>query len=271
MVHAVKLSELSKRKRDVEEDSDVDISTTDSESDQDADGDEEIINIDFDFFNGNPGVDFHALKNLLRQLFGQQEANRMQLSTLADIILQSPTTTIKTDGQESDPYCFLSFVDYKEHRTSDYAKYLVNLDPRLETFFATIDNSDKTCALILCERLINMPVEVVPPLYNITLNDVSSNSSDGKHFDFYLVVSRKYEVSFDMDSDSEDESAKPRKRVKGSELDYFHEEDRHMEKYAKICFQGPTRKGVVPLYMVLDHEGLVRSIGDLEQAIASWK
>lgn len=273
MVESVKLSEIVKRKRsqdNVEEDSDIDISTTDSESEGSDNNDEEqeIVNIDFDFFNGNKDVDFHALKNLLRQLFGPQESNRIQLSALADLILDSPTTTIKTDGTESDPYCFLSFVDYKDNRTSDYAKYLQKFDMKLATFLKTIDSSNKKCSLVLSERLINMPPEVVPPLYTITLEDVTNSLGNDEHYDFYVIVSRKYEVNFDVDN--EDSSSASRKRVKTSEVEYFHEEDRFFEKYAKIKFDSESRKGVISSCIVIDHDGLVKSIQELEKAIATW-
>lgn len=288
MVTTLKLSELTSRKRrneeneNTSEESEIDISSTDSEnegknSDEEEDGDdsEEIINIDFDFYNGNPDVDFHALKNLSRQLFGPQESNKVQLSALADLMLSSPMTTIKTDGPESDPYCFLSFIDYKDNKTSDYVKYLIKVDSRLSTFLQTIDNTgNKSCALVMSERLINMPPEVVPPLYKITLEDVSKslNGSDKDHYDFYLIVTRKYEVNFDMDDDSSknNNSERSKKRVKQEEIDYFHEEDRFFEKYAKIHFETEARKGIINSYMVLTHEGLVSGIEDLENEIAQW-
>ncbi|SMN19682.1 similar to Saccharomyces cerevisiae YDR361C BCP1 Essential protein involved in nuclear export of Mss4p [Maudiozyma saulgeensis] len=277
MVQTVKLSELANRKRrntdkeEQEEESEIDISSTDSEAedkDNDDDDKEEIVNIDFDFYNANPDVDFQALKNLSRQLFGAQESNKIQLSALADLMLASPMTTIKTDGTESDPYCFISFIDYKENRDSDYAKYLNKVDTKLSTFFRTIDNSnDKTCALVICERLINMPPEVVPPLYRITMDDIKNSANgDKEHFDFYVIVSRKYEVNFDTD----ETTLRSSKRVKNDEIDYFHEEDRFLEKYAKIQFQSEARKGVISTYMVLDHEGLMNGIADLEAEIANW-
>lgn len=284
MVTTLKLSELTTRKRrndddgqESSEESEIDISSTDSDSEdkddaENEDDKEEIVNIDFDFYNGNPDVDFHALKNLSRQLFGPQESNRIQLSALADLMLASPMTTIKTDGPESDPYCFLSFIDYKENSTSDYAKYLSKVDSRLATFLQTLDNTgNKRCALVMSERLINMPPEVVPPLYKITLEDVSQHLGDGKTYDFYVIVSRKYEVNFDMDEDlSNPQQDRSKKRVKNDEIDYFHEEDRFFEKYAKIHFQSDAKKGIISSYMVLSHEGLTAGINDLEQEIAQW-
>ncbi|CCD23589.1 protein-transporting protein BCP1 NDAI_0B05560 [Naumovozyma dairenensis CBS 421] len=292
MVQPIKLSEIvSSRKRrnsandkannGTDSESEIDISSTDDEAEENnkVDDEEEIVNIDFDFYNGNPDVDFHAMKNLSRQLLGPQESNKIQLSNLADLILKSPTTTIKTDGTESDPYCFLSFIDYKENKDSDYAKYLHSkIDSKLTMFFNNIDNSsNKTCSLVMSERLINMPPEVVPPLYKITLEDVTTALGDDKHYDFYVIVSRKYEVNFDMDNDDTEtrkdrtiSNDRSKKRVKNDEVDYFHEEDRFFEKHAKVHFESESRKGIISSYMVMDHDGLVKSISELEQEIATW-
>ena len=288
---------------DEDDESEIDISSTDSEVDDngsdefgvhplgknkkqgnkngDADNsdDEEIVNIDFDFFDANPNVDFHATKNLLRQLFGQQESNKLQLSQLADLILNSPTTTIKTDGPESDPYCFLSFVDYRENKDSDYVKYLIKTDGRLASFFKSIDNSNgkKSCALVMSERLINMPPEVVPPLYRITLEDAKKSREDDREYDFYVILGRKYEVNFDMDTEgdggnggSSEKGERSKKRVKNEGVDYFHEEDRFFEKLAKIHFETDSQKGLIRSFMVLDHEGLVEGINELEREMSKW-
>ncbi|AMD19179.1 HBR278Cp [Eremothecium sinecaudum] len=281
MVQAIKLSQLAKRKREeaknAEVESDASFSVSDSDSGEDSDDQDEgeIINIDFDFFNANPDIDFHSVKNLLRQLFGAQTSNMIQLSALTDLALASPMTTIKTDGQESDPYCFLSFINYKENKNSNYAKFLSKVDPKISNFLSTIDNSHQTCALVLCERLINMPAELIPPLYRTTLEDIEKSSENGKHFDFYLIVSRKYEVNFDMDSDDddddEDQDSKPRKRVKAAEVDYFHEEDRYLEKNAEIHIETGAKKGIIASYIVIDHDGLVKAIQELQDNIASWK
>ncbi|KAL3235088.1 Protein BCP1 [Nakaseomyces bracarensis] len=276
MVQALKLSELANRKRKndpvEDEESEIDISSTDSEAEEvGAEEGEEIVNIDFDFFDGNPDVDFHAVKHLARQLLGPQESNRVQLSALSDLILASPTTTIKTDGKESDPYCFLSIIDYKENKNSDWAKYLNKVDPRIGTFLQTVGTSNKDCALVMSERLINMPPEVVPPLYRITLEDAMKARDNNKPYDFYVIVSRKYEVNFDMDEAEGDASARSKKRVHSrTDVDYFHEEDRFFEKHAKIHFDGEAKKGLVSTYIILDHDSLVKSIDELEQEITTW-
>lgn len=264
---AIKLADAIKRKREVqEEESDIDISSTDSENESQNDEEQEIVNIDFDFFNANKNVDFHALKNLLRQLLGPQESNKIQLSALADLILDAPTTTIKTDGQESDPYCFLSFIDYRSNRNSDFAKYLRQVDPKIADFLNSIDNSDKKCAMVLSERLINMPPEIIAPIYNITLEDASNSLGGGKHFDYYVIVGRKFEVNVDMD----DEDTGKRKRVKTTDVDYFHEEDRFFERNADIQVASESRKGLISSYVVIGHDALVKSIKEVEAEIQTW-
>jgi protein BCP1 len=76
-----------------------------------------MVNVDFEWFDPQPAVDFHGLKNLLRQLF-DNDAQMFDLSALADLILSQPTlgSTVKVDGNESDPYAFLSVLNLQEHK-----------------------------------------------------------------------------------------------------------------------------------------------------------
>ena len=76
-----------------------------------------MVNVDFEWFDPQPAVDFHGLKNLLRQLF-DNDAQLFDMSALADLILSQPTlgSTVKVDGNESDPYAFLSVLNLQEHR-----------------------------------------------------------------------------------------------------------------------------------------------------------
>jgi protein BCP1 len=62
-------------------------------------------------------VDFLALKRLIIQQF-QSDAQLVLPSEFADLILsaKAPGTTVKCDGEESDPYAFLSVVDLGANR-----------------------------------------------------------------------------------------------------------------------------------------------------------
>ena len=78
-----------------------------------------IVDVDFEFFDPNPKVDYIALKRLLQQLF-HADAALFQLHELADLILSQPLigTTIKTDGIESDPLAFLTVLNLHTHKVS---------------------------------------------------------------------------------------------------------------------------------------------------------
>ena len=77
----------------------------------------DIVNVDFEWFDPQPAVDFHGLKNLMRQLL-DVDAQLFNLSELADIILAQPLlgSTVKVDGNETDPYAFLTVLNLKTHQ-----------------------------------------------------------------------------------------------------------------------------------------------------------
>jgi protein BCP1 len=76
-----------------------------------------MVDVQFDFFDPNPKVDYQALKRLLMQLF-QCDAERLHLNDLTDLILSQPTvgTTIKTDGIDSDPFAVLTVLNMHVHQ-----------------------------------------------------------------------------------------------------------------------------------------------------------
>ena len=77
----------------------------------------DIINVDFEWFDPQPAVDFHGLKTLLRQLF-DVDNQLFDLSELADLILSQPLlgSTVKVDGNETDPYAFLTVLNLTTHK-----------------------------------------------------------------------------------------------------------------------------------------------------------
>ena len=89
-----------------------------------------MVNVEFEWFNLKPDIDFHGIKNLLRQLF-DVDSQLFDLSALTDLILSQPTigSTVKVDGDETDPYAFLTILNMYEHRENpvmrDLTKYLV--------------------------------------------------------------------------------------------------------------------------------------------------
>lgn len=307
---------MGKRKVQEDNDSDIDVSSTDSETELEvqpqgeqgvgAEEEEETVDVDFDYFDLNPSVDFHATKTFLTQLFGD-DANSFDISALADLILQenSVGTTIKTDGKESDPFAILSVINLNENLTKPCIKQLCDyifkktaansefniiLKKLLSKSKTTSNTSQKELrvGLIVSERMINMPVEVVPPMYKMLLEEMSKDEdANQRHeFDYFLVISKIYHlVAANEVSEEEELKSKSKKNKKSQtkqvEMDYFHYEDIVLE--ANSSYKGVynytnqnqetdsrrvfTEYGIDPKLslILLDRESLEKSVPEMEQ------
>lgn len=76
-----------------------------------------MLDVEFEWFDPQPQFDFHGIKTLLRQLF-DADAQLFDLSALTDLILSQPLlgSTVKVEGNETDPYAFLTVLSLYEHR-----------------------------------------------------------------------------------------------------------------------------------------------------------
>jgi hypothetical protein len=77
----------------------------------------DMLDVDFEFFDPQPDVDFLGIKCLIRQLL-DVDAQLVELTPLVDLILAQPLlgSTVKVDGNETDPYAFLTILNLHEHR-----------------------------------------------------------------------------------------------------------------------------------------------------------
>ena len=197
-----------------------------------------MIDVEFEWFNFDPEVDFHGTKTLMRQLF-DVDASLFNMSALADLILSQPTvgSTIKVDGKATDAYAMLTAINTQVHREKepikDIVKYLgdkAKNNPSLAPV-AEVLASDKHVGLVLSERLINMPVELGPPMYGMLVDEIEAAVEDKEPYEFshYLVVSRAYtEVESTLDVGER----KAKKAKEDNTTYYFHVEDETLHKYA---------------------------------------
>lgn len=76
-----------------------------------------MVDLDFEWFDPQPEHDYHGLKTLLRQLL-DDDSQMFELGALADLILSQPLlgSTVKVDGNETDPYAFLTVLNLQEHK-----------------------------------------------------------------------------------------------------------------------------------------------------------
>lgn len=198
-----------------------------------------MINVDFEFFNMKPDIDFHGIKSLLRQLL-DVDSQLFNISELADLILSQPTigSTVKVDGEETDAYAFLTVLNMHEHREKpvmkDLTKYLLQKSKSVQTFskLPQLLSESAQIGLILTERLINVPTELAPPMYTMIIDEVEAAVEDKEPYEFthYLVLSKTYqEIASTLDQEdaprNKKSKAKPTK-----ESFYFHPEDEILEK-----------------------------------------
>ncbi|KAH0541292.1 Mss4p nuclear export [Glutinoglossum americanum] len=213
----------------------------------DSGNDDDTVNVDFEWFDPQPEHDFHGLKTLLRQLL-DVDAQLFDLSALADLILSQQLlgSTVKVEGNESDPYAFLTVLNLHEHREKqvikDLTKYLVqksSTNSTLSDILQTILSLDSglEIGLILTERVINIPPEVVPPMYTMLLEEIqwALEEKEPYKFSHYLIVSRAYtEVVSTLDQEDNRPQKKNKSHKGEKELFYFHPEDEILQRHALV-------------------------------------
>jgi hypothetical protein len=105
--------------------------------------DMDMVNVEFEWFDPQPAVDFHGLKTLLRQLL-DVDGQLFDLSELADVILAQPLlgSTVKVDGNETDPYAFLTVLNLETHKVGNLCSKLAA--PRSLVVFCRTRKSSRT-------------------------------------------------------------------------------------------------------------------------------
>ncbi|KLJ07463.1 hypothetical protein EMPG_17057 [Blastomyces silverae] len=240
-------------KRKQSKDGDVEMGNTTralGENDSSSEDEMETVNVEFEWFDPQPAVDFHGLRNLLRQLL-DNDAQLFDLSELTDLILSQPLlgSTVKVDGNEGDPFAFLTVLNLQQHKDvpviKDLTSYLQrksSSSPKLSSLNNLLSQpTPPAIGLILTERLINVPAEVVPPMYTMLLEEIAWALEENEPYNFthYLILSRTYE---EVKSKLDEEDDRPQKKKKKgadekNETFYFHAEDELLQKHA-LCYGG---------------------------------
>lgn len=197
-----------------------------------------MVNVDFEWFNFAPDIDFHGTKSLLRQLL-DVDATLFDISGLADLILSQPTigSTVKVDGKETDAYAFLTALNLHEHREkkpiADLTNYISQKAGTNQALAAIPEllSSGKHVGLVLTERLINMPSEIAPPMYGMLIDEIEAAVEDKEPYEFshYLIISKTYH---EIESTLDVEERKRKKGKQDATLFYFHPEDEVLQKHA---------------------------------------
>lgn len=162
-----------------------------------------------------------------------------------ELILAQPLlgSTVKCDGNESDPYAFLSVLNLREHKDKpeiqklkQYILQQTSKNPTLSPVAEALEGPN-TVGLILTERLVNVPVEVIPPMYKMLEEEMDWAIEEKEPYTFthYLIISKTYcEVESQLDQE-EDRPQKKKKKGSGkTEVFNFHPEDTIIQRSATV-------------------------------------
>lgn len=155
-------------------------------------------------------------------------------------------STVKVDGNETDAYAFLSVINLQQHasnpavsKVTDYLRAKAASTPTLAPLAALLAQSPlASIGLILTERLINVPSEVVPPMYSMLLEEIEWAIAEAEPYAFthYVILSKTYsEVASKLDAEDDRPKKKSKAAKSGKDnLFYFHPEDEVFERSA-LC------------------------------------
>ncbi|KAM0843423.1 hypothetical protein ACQ4PT_057707 [Festuca glaucescens] len=196
--------------------SDGDSSSSDGD---DASQEMETVQADFAFFDPKPS-DFHGVRLLLKTYL---DSKPWDLTGFVDLILEQTTvgTVVKMaedeeDGEEGEAnggddddlfglITVLNLGRYGENRCiKDLKDYLFGVCGDKDTkkkLKALLEEKASTVGLLVCQRFVNFPYEMVPKMYDSLFDEVSwatedeptQELQDSFRFKQYLLVVRIFE------------------------------------------------------------------------------
>ncbi|KAL7110725.1 hypothetical protein ACP275_05G043800 [Erythranthe tilingii] len=166
---------------------------------------EGVVQADFAFFDPK-NSDFHGVKVLLQTYLDNKQ---WDLSGFVDLILSQPTvgTVVKIEDDEDGVYSAVSALNLGRYTDSkciielkDYLlKVCRDMDviPQLKSL---IGERAKDVGLIVSQRVVNLPPQLLPPLYDSLFDEVNWATEDEPteelrssfRFKFYLIISKIY-------------------------------------------------------------------------------
>ncbi|CAL5338947.1 unnamed protein product [Camellia sinensis] len=177
---------------------------SESSDEEDFEG---IVQADFAFFDPKPD-DFHGVKVLLQTYLDDKQ---WDLSGFVDLILGQTTvgTIVKIEEDEDDtPYSVVTALNlrrYKDHicikELKEFLLQVCKEKDLLDNLKLVFGEQAQTVGLLVSQRVVNLPPQLLPPLYDALFDEVSWATEDEpteelrKSFCFkhYLLVTRIYE------------------------------------------------------------------------------
>lgn len=176
---------------------------SESSSEEEFDG---VVQADFAFFDPKPS-DFHGVKTLLQNYLDNKQ---WDLSGFVDLILGQPTvgTVVKVEGDEDDGVfsvvTALNLQRYKEHKCiMEFKEFLLKACQDKDVIGdlrSLLGEQAQHVGLLVSQRVVNLPPQLLPPLYDALFDEVSWATEDEPTeelrssfcFKSYLLFSKIY-------------------------------------------------------------------------------
>ncbi|KAG5439634.1 hypothetical protein PCK2_000768, partial [Pneumocystis canis] len=124
---------------------------------------------------------------------------------LSDLIVRQELigSVVKMDGIEGDPLAFLTVLNLNDYQQKTCIKqmlsYMMSKISLNEGFSKTLNGllkeTNENVGLILSERLVNMPIQIVPPMYEMLFEEIewALENKEPYNFSHYIILSRSYQ------------------------------------------------------------------------------
>ncbi|KAM2658451.1 hypothetical protein EV2_021159 [Malus domestica] len=166
------------------------------------------VQADFAFFDPKPD-DFHGVKTLLQTYLDDKE---WDLSGFADLILEQTTvgTVVKIEDDEDNGIfalaTALNLERYKGHKCiTEVKEFLLKVCQEKDVkddLRSLLGKEAKSVGLLVSQRVTNLPLQLLPPLYDALFDEVSWATEDEPteeiqnffRFKVYIIVSKVYKL-----------------------------------------------------------------------------
>ncbi|GLT24849.1 hypothetical protein SLA2020_000170 [Shorea laevis] len=240
-----------------------------SESSEGEEAFDGVVQADFAFFDPKPD-DFHGVKTLLQSYLDDMQ---WDLSGFVDLILDQTTvgTVIKIEDDEDDGLfsviTALNLRRYKDHKcimeVKDFLLKVCQQKDIISDLRSLLGDQAQNVGLLVSERVVNLPPQLLPPLYDALFDEVSWAKEDEPTeelrnsfcFKFYLLVSKVYKLK----------NVNQRKKSSSDgdeEMIYIKPEDEIFHKLSSWSFAFPMHTQQVSPHELRNYQltGLVMAV-----------
>lgn len=224
-----------------------------SSSDSDSSSSDSEIEVKFELFNMTES-DYHSIKQYLGNAFGAGE-HGVDLVGLTSFIVEGLAehlgTCVKTDGESSDPFGFITGFPVSFAHKESLATFETFITSKscetTKEFFADGKN-----VVLFQERLINVPGSIAGPLFRQFLDDWGAAVADeageeSSHFakpKMALIITPTYrEIVSKLDRELGLQEDPKKFEVVSGETNFYYEEMEFIGEFASSFFDFSVNTG----------------------------